>query len=170
MGKIYCTECGTELDDSVKFCSSCGTSLSNVDSESNFKSNELINTNNFNPNDIINKIKILPIIVGCILTFVFYFLGYGGAFGTSMSIDMLFPNGVAYSILFGSFIAGLLYKDSVLYALIQGLIISLIMEFFFLFTTNIAVGHGEFYLLCIIAGLFGSFIGCLIRTKIKQII
>lgn len=27
MGKIYCTECGTELDDTVKFCSSCGTPI-----------------------------------------------------------------------------------------------------------------------------------------------
>lgn len=29
MGKIFCTECGTELDDSVKFCSNCGTPLNN---------------------------------------------------------------------------------------------------------------------------------------------
>ena len=25
MGEIYCTECGEKLDDTVKFCSSCGT-------------------------------------------------------------------------------------------------------------------------------------------------
>ena len=27
MGKIYCSECGTELDDAVNFCSNCGTPL-----------------------------------------------------------------------------------------------------------------------------------------------
>lgn len=27
MGKIYCTECGTELEGTVKFCSNCGTPL-----------------------------------------------------------------------------------------------------------------------------------------------
>lgn len=167
MGKIYCTECGTELDDSVKFCSNCGTSLSDENDTSN-SSNEIINISNFNANEVISKIKILPIAVGCILTYVFYILGYTGVFGISMSVDMLFPKGVAYSILFGTFIAGLLYKDSFLYALIHGLIIALIMEFFFLFTSYIAVGHDEFYFLCIIAGLFGSFIGNIIRTKIDQ--
>ena len=37
MGKIYCTECGTELNDSVKFCSSCGASIDhkNIDPTSN---------------------------------------------------------------------------------------------------------------------------------------
>lgn len=38
MGKIYCTECGAELDDSVKFCSKCGNKL---DKTINSKSNEL---------------------------------------------------------------------------------------------------------------------------------
>ncbi|WP_406536995.1 zinc-ribbon domain-containing protein [Methanobrevibacter sp.] len=167
MGKIYCTECGTELDDSVKFCSNCGTALSDENNASKPTNNELINTN-FNANEIISKIEILPIVIGCILTYIFYILGYAGVFGMSMSIDMLFPKGVAYSILFGSLIAGLLYKDSVIYAIIHGLIIAIIMEFFFLFTSYIAVGHDEFYFLCIIAGVFGSFIGNLIRTKIKN--
>ena len=168
MGKIYCTECGTELDESVKFCSSCGTALSEENNASKPTNNEIINTTNFNANNIISKIKIVPIVVGCILTYVFYLLGYAGVFGISMSVDMLFPQGVAYSLIFGTFIAGLLYKDSFVYALIHGLILALIIEFFFLFTTYIAVGHSEFYFLCIIAGLFGSFIGNIIRTKINQ--
>ena len=52
MGKIYCTECGAELDESVNFCSKCGTSLSNKDitpnsnesEESNEVPNKEINT------------------------------------------------------------------------------------------------------------------------------
>ncbi len=43
MGKIYCTECGTELDDTVKFCSSCGTPIDNKNMP--LKSNEVENNN-----------------------------------------------------------------------------------------------------------------------------
>lgn len=115
-----------------------------------------------------SNIEILPIAVGCILTFVFYILGISGLLGSSMEISMMFPTGVAYSLLFGSFFAGLLYKKSLVFALIHGLLIAIIMEFFFIFTTYIAVGHEEFYFLCIIAGLLGSFIGNFIITKIKN--
>ena len=167
MGKIYCTECGMELDDSMKFCSNCGTPLNDGNGVSK-PNNQSINLNNFKTNDIMSKIEILPIAVGCILTIVFYFLGYAGLFGDSIHIAMLFPNGVAYSIIFGSLVAGYMYKDSVIFALIHGLIIAILMEFFFLFTTYIAVGHNEFYFLCIIAGLLGSFIGNFIRTKVKK--
>ena len=51
MGKIYCTECGTELDDSVKFCSSCGTPVDNKNIIP--KSNE-VNENKNNSNKGIN--------------------------------------------------------------------------------------------------------------------
>lgn len=166
MGKIYCSECGTQLDDSVKFCSNCGTPLS--DEYTPLNRNKGINIDSFTTNDIMSNIEILPIAVGCILTFVFFILGSSGLLGGSMYISMMFPEGVAYSLLFGSFFAGLLYKKSILFALIHGLLIAIIMEFFFIFTTYIAVGHDEFYFLCIIAGLLGAFIGNFIITKIKK--
>lgn len=43
MGKIYCTECGTELEDTVKFCSSCGTPINNKNVTP--KSNKVENKN-----------------------------------------------------------------------------------------------------------------------------
>ena len=166
MGKIYCSECGTQLDDSVKFCSNCGTPLS--DEYAPLNRNNGINIDSFTSNDIMSNIEILPIAVGCILTFVFFILGSSRLLGESMFISMMFPTGVAYSLLFGSFFAGLLYKKSLLFALIHGFLIAIIMEFFFIFTTYIAVGHDEFYFLCIIAGLLGVFIGNFIITKIKK--
>ena len=165
MGKIFCTECGTELNDSVKFCSNCGTPLN--DENDSFKSNKSIN-NGFTIDDLMTKIQILPIVFGCILTIILWILGSVGVFGLYLDVDMLFPKGVAYCILFSSLVAGYLCKESAQIALIHGLLIAIIMEFFFLFTTDIAVGHSEFYFLCIIAGIFGSFIGNFIRTKVKK--
>lgn len=46
MGKIFCTECGTELDDSVKFCSNCGTPINKESTSDNSKAetnNDTIN-------------------------------------------------------------------------------------------------------------------------------
>lgn len=46
MGKIYCTKCGAELDDTMKFCSECGTKLkvnsNNTVTESSSKVNKII--------------------------------------------------------------------------------------------------------------------------------
>lgn len=55
MGKIYCTMCGTELDDSVKFCSSCGTPVDNNDIAPN--PNEDRDNNKVLKEDSINKEK-----------------------------------------------------------------------------------------------------------------
>ena len=166
MGKIYCTECGKELEDTVKFCSGCGTALADENNTSK-SNNEIINTTKFNANDLISEIRIKPIVIGCILTYFFYFLGLNGLFGVPTHVAMYFPEGITYSILFGTFIAGLSYKGSVIPALIHGLIIAIIMIFFFLIFT-ITSNLTEGYLFCIIAGLFGSFIGNIIRTKINQ--
>ena len=54
MGKIYCTECGTELDDTVKFCSSCGTPVDNNDKMTD--SND-VNINDKSSNDNPVEIK-----------------------------------------------------------------------------------------------------------------
>lgn len=53
MGKIYCTECGAELDDKVKFCSSCGAAINNTNTTT--KPNETTKTNKPSNNDIKTK-------------------------------------------------------------------------------------------------------------------
>ena len=56
MRKIYCTECGAELEDTVKFCSSCGASVDNNNKTTN--SNEVINNAHpSNKDSIENKDK-----------------------------------------------------------------------------------------------------------------
>lgn len=49
MGKIYCTECGTELEDTVKFCSGCGSQVDNGNINTNSK--EAIDNNNLSNKD-----------------------------------------------------------------------------------------------------------------------
>lgn len=53
MGKIYCTACGKELDDSMNFCSNCGTPLN--DEDETIKSKKVENDNSLSENS--NKIK-----------------------------------------------------------------------------------------------------------------
>lgn len=56
MGKIYCTECGTELDDSMNFCLNCGAKLNKKDKSS--ASDELLVTKDYSNEDIDNNKKI----------------------------------------------------------------------------------------------------------------
>lgn len=49
MGKIYCTECGTELEDTVKFCSRCGSPVDNKNITLN--SSEAIDNNDSSNKD-----------------------------------------------------------------------------------------------------------------------
>ena len=167
MGKIYCTECGTELDDSVKFCSSCGTALSDENNASN-SSNEIINKNNFTTDDMMNKMQILPIIAGIILTFIIWFLMRAGLFGVSLSVDAMFPKGVSYCLVLGTIISGYLCKNGIKFALIYGALASIIIAILLDSIEYMSTYHPEYYFLCIIAGLVGAFIGNFIRTKIKQ--
>ena len=90
MGKIYCTECGTELEDTVKFCSSCGTPIDDIDS--NF--NESVDNNNLlkdksNPNEKTTKsnnpkksdnTKVLVIAGICVIIFILGIILVGSSF------------------------------------------------------------------------------------------
>ena len=54
MGKIYCSECGTELDDSSEFCSKCGNPINSNEKDNVRKTN---GTNMNNPtNDLVSNI------------------------------------------------------------------------------------------------------------------
>ena len=167
MGKIYCTECGTELDDSVKFCSSCGTSLSDEKSTSN-SSNQIVNKNNFSTDDIMSKMQILPIVGGILLTFIIWFLMRIGVFGVTLSVDAMFPKGVSYCLVLGTLLSGFLCMHDIKFALIYGALTSIIIAIFLDSIEYMSTYHPEYYFLCIIAGLVGAFIGNLIRTKVKQ--
>lgn len=58
MGKIYCAECGTELDESMNFCSNCCAPLD--DKSTNLTSNEIKKDSNNHSNENSLKIKEKP--------------------------------------------------------------------------------------------------------------
>ena len=85
MGKIYCTECGTQLDDSALFCSKCGASVES-DDVNGAKTNTSANTNNSTNetvNNLVNtilkepKIIILLVVVFLLIVGVFALMGSG---------------------------------------------------------------------------------------------
>ncbi len=90
MGKIYCTECGKELEDTVKFCSSCGTPInkkdippkSNEDENKNETSNEGINVKEIskktNNNKLSTSTKIFIGVAGICIIAVLIVVGYVG--------------------------------------------------------------------------------------------
>lgn len=168
MGKIYCSECGIESDDSVKFCSNCGKPL-NDENETFNSINESNNKNISINNDMLGKIKVLPIVVGCVLSFVLWILAVNDIFGVEFSALMSVSDYIPFCILFGSLFAGFLCKDSFIIALIYGLIISIVVELVFLyFSIYFVIWHDNFYFVGIMAGLLGTFVGNFIRTKIKN--
>lgn len=74
MGKIYCTECGTQLDDFALFCSKCGASVES-DDVNGAKTNTSANTNNSTNetvNNLVNTILKEPKII--ILLVVVFFI------------------------------------------------------------------------------------------------
>lgn len=85
MGKIYCTECGTQLDDSALFCSKCGASVES-DDVNGAKTNTSANTNNSTNetvNNLVNtilkepKIIILLVVVFLLIVGIFALMGSG---------------------------------------------------------------------------------------------
>ena len=99
MGKIYCTECGTELEDTVKFCSSCGTPIdkknitpkSNEVENKNKTSNEGINVKEIskkaNNSNFSTTTKIFLGVVGICILSVFLVVGYVGHSMMTASTD-----------------------------------------------------------------------------------
>ena len=90
MGKIYCTECGTELEDTVKFCSNCGTKQDNENITStpnkvknnNKTSNEGINVKEISKKQNTSKFstttKIFLGVAGICILCVILVVGYMG--------------------------------------------------------------------------------------------
>ena len=156
MGKFYCSECGTELDDSVKFCSSCGTRVDNEISE---------NTNNITKNNssdnIMERIEIVPLITGIIIVGVIFFISE--LYYYSPQLNLL-------GLVIGSFIMGYLCRESIIFVMIYGIIISivhyLIAHFVFYFGTCYTT-YIVWPWLPLIIVIISAFVGNLIRVKLK---
>ena len=98
MGKIYCTECGAELNESSAFCSKCGNPIDS-DEKSNAKSNS-INTNDLTnniQNTILNKpiIIILGVVILLLIVGIFALMGSSGGDLVDV-IDVIYETKIDY--------------------------------------------------------------------------
>lgn len=140
MGKIYCSECGAELDDSVTFCLSCGKNV-----------NAQINSSD----EFIEKIEIIPIILGVLIPVISGYL----IFSLYLPHPYIMPILIVSSILMG-FLCRESIKFAIIYGVIAGLIVGFIISYW-----EYGVEFGEVMLSMILMTL-GSFIGKIIREKI----
>lgn len=178
MEKIYCHECGAQLINSPKFCKNCGTKVDNENINSNSNNNAGTNSksksdgymskkNNLSLDDLMEKIQILPILLGCLLSFVL-FIVFGNGLSASNLPNAIFPNGISYAIIIGTLLSGFLSKDSVKLALIYGASASIIIVFLSDFLIFSSPEFLEYIIVYLIAGFTGSFFGYYIKIKIKN--
>ncbi len=145
MGKTYCTECGMELDDSVKFCSNCGANL---------ESNEIVNTQN---DDFIKSFEVMPIIVSLLVSIVgVYILN---------RLSLVYPHIIIFitiSAMLISFLSHNEIKFVMVYSLIVGVILGCSMGLLTVVSDGLSSVIGV-----IILTMLGSFIGYLIKVKLN---
>lgn len=147
MGKIYCTECGAELEDTVKFCSSCGASVDNNAVVSKDESVEGIMQR------IETKLLFLGILIGIVFQLLSSVIGNGSIF-------------LAYII--APFIVGYLSNESIKIVMIYAAILSFIYTIlYFLFPTTLFVELEQIIAIFVFMFLF-TFVGNLIKVKLKH--
>ena len=98
MGKIFCTECGEELDDSVMFCSKCGNPIES-DKSNNTKQNVSANTDNTVNNllnNLLNEPKILILLAAVILLIIGVFALMSGGSDLVDVSEVIFETGIHY--------------------------------------------------------------------------
>ena len=141
MGKIYCSKCGTELEDTVKFCSNCGNNLTNNTLPSNIDKDK----------EIVDNIELLPLGVGILLGFLIMW----GASSSHIPFGLL-------SIIVAPFIHGFMSTVSFKYVIISSIVLGVILTFISSFINT------GFYLIGItcITVIF-SVIGKFMRIKLN---
>lgn len=140
MGKIYCSECGAEMDDSSLFCTECGSKIDNVSNNDiigNLNQN-LISNGNIDVNDIIRRFKSPLLIKGMIAIAIieaiaFSFTWMGISFSLRI-IPMLFNIIAVLAVFICPLLIGYLSKESILflsfYTFVMAIVV-LIVHFIF---------------------------------------
>lgn len=145
MGKTYCTECGMELDDSVKFCSNCGANL---------ESNEIVNTQN---DDFIKSFEVMPIIVSLLVSIVgVYILN---------RLSLVYPHIIIF-ITISAMLISFLSHNEIKFVMVYSLIVGVILGFSMGLLTVVSDGLSS-VIGVIIMTMLGSFIGYLIKVKLN---
>ncbi len=154
MGKIYCSNCGTELDDSDKFCSSCGNIVNGDMSD-----NQNIRENNENLT-FMERIEIIPLIIGILFCVICQIIASVLPY-QSQSIVVL----LGFAI--GSFLMGYLSNESITFVLCYAVFTAIIsfLVYWLFFSTRFF--HLADILLPLFLTVVFSFIGNLIKIKLK---
>ena len=155
MGKIYCSECGNELDDSVKFCSNCGNVI-----DDNHSNNQNVSYKGSNAT-IMERIEIIPLVIGILFCVICQVIAYMLPYQSQANVVLL-------GFFIGSFLMGYLSNESIVfvfgYAVLTA-IISFLVYWIFL-------SGGFFDLTLILLPLFFtivfSFMGNLVKAKLKK--
>lgn len=145
MGKMYCTECGTELDSSAKFCSKCGTSVNNNLSASNDDSVE----------GIMERLETNILIIGVVILIV---LQLFGVFTKSSYI---------FGVIIAPFIVGYLSNESIKLVMVYAVLLAFVS---FILYSMFPMGfiHIETILMLFVFSILFSFVGNLIKIKLKS--
>lgn len=147
MGKIYCWNCGAELNDSVKFCSKCGTKLDDNNVTSENKSLEGIMER------IEAKLLIMGVVIGIIFQLLSPVIGNGSIF-------------LAYII--APFVVGYLSQESIKLVMIYAFILSLFYTIlYFMFPPTLFIEMEHILMIFVFIFLF-SFVGNFIKIKLKS--
>ena len=155
MGKIYCTECGAELEDTVKFCSSCGKVIDN-----NTPHNQSV-SNNVDNASIMERIEIVPLLIGILFCVCCQVIAFMLPYKSQAIVIFI-------GFFVGSFLMGYLSNESYVFVLgyaVFTAIISFLVYWIFL-------SNRFFYLIDLLLPLFFtivfSFIGNLVKVKLKH--
>lgn len=144
MGKIYCTECGVELDDTVKFCSKCGSEVTN-------SSNNNISKGNLKYDKI--GYFILSLVISVILWVV---------------LEAHYDFYKIYAVvLIGSFIGGFLIKESIKFSIVEGMLISGLFIALLLCIVQPITFPFDLVIFSIILGGIGAPLGSFLREKVN---
>lgn len=148
MGKIYCTECGTELDSSAKFCSSCGTSVNN---NANNVKDIVINDDSID--GLMDKIELSTLLTGVIIVVICHL---AGIFTGNLT--------VIFAITVAPFLVGFLSDGSIKLVMVYAMLLSFVSTILFCMFPHGFADIEEILLIFVFMFLF-AFIGNLIKSK-----
>lgn len=163
MGKIYCSECGAETNDSALFCHECGSKIDNDIPNNNLMLNANIDIN------IMERVE-LPLLIKSIFAIViieavsFSFIWVGVSFSLRI-VPLLFNILAILGVIICPFIMGYLSQESILFSIGYAVLMAIIVFFvYFIFAPFGFMGLFSFLFMLIVM-IAMTFIGKYTQTK-----
>lgn len=164
MGKIYCSECGAETNDSALFCQECGSKIDN-----DTPNNNLMLNANIDINKIMERVE-LPLLIKSIFAIViieavsFSFIWVGVSFSLRI-VPLLFNILAIFGVIICPFIMGYLSQESILFSIGYAVLMAIMVFFvYFIFAPFGFMGlFGFLFMLIVMIAM--AFIGKYAQTK-----